>query len=240
MNPVDPRSDSGVAVIAALLAMVLIAALGTALVLTTSAETMIAANFRRAVEARYAADAMAERVLVELLGASNWDDWLAGTTRSVFVDGPPSGVRTLADGAVIDLLQIASLASCGKPIACTVADMVAISADRPWGSNNPRWQLAGYGHLRDIAGTAAVPSDFYVVALVADDTSENDGDPLRDGAIGTPGAGVVALRAEAFGPRGARKAVELTLARSGAVMFPSPFPVGGRLGVRILSWREVG
>jgi hypothetical protein len=239
-SPVNPLSDRGVAVIAALLATVLIAALGTALVLTASTESLIAANFRNGVEARYAADAIAERVLVELLGASNWNDWLTGTTRSAFVDTHPVGVRTLPDGTAINLPHIVNSANCGKPIACTAADLNAVTADRPWGPNNPRWQLAAYGYLRDVGGVGLVPSDFFVVAMVADDASENDGDPLLDGAAGNPGAGVVGLRAEAFGPRGSRKAVEVTLARSGAAMFPSPFPVAGRLGVRILAWREVG
>src|SRR4029077_16732021 len=56
---------------------------------------------------------------------------------------------------------------------------------------------------------------YYAVVMVADDPSENDGNPLQDGVSQTnPGMGVIAMRAEAFGPRGAHKIVELTVART--------------------------
>jgi hypothetical protein len=66
--------------------------------------------------------------------------------------------------------------------------------------------------------TGTINSLFYTVVLVADDWSENDNDPSRDGgapAAGSsnPGAGVLALRAQAFGPRGAHKTIDLTIAR---------------------------
>ena len=41
-----------------------------------------------------------------------------------------------------------------------------------------------------------------------------------------PGAGILQLRSEAFGPGGAHRAVEATIARAG-------------VGVRIISWRLV-
>ena len=63
--------------------------------------------------------------------------------------------------------------------------------------------------------TASINSPFYVVVMVADDPSENDGDPLKDGtAADNLGKGVIALRAEAFGPFGAHKVIELTVART--------------------------
>jgi hypothetical protein len=73
-----------------------------------------------------------------------------------------------------------------------------------------------------------IDSPYYVTVMVGDDPSETDGNPLQDG-IGTAGAGVLALRAEALGPRGARRMVEMTVARSDVA----------QAGVRILSWREV-
>jgi hypothetical protein len=69
---------------------------------------------------------------------------------------------------------------------------------------------------------------------VADDPAETDGDPLVDGSSGNPGAGVLVLRAEAFGPGGSRAAVELTLARLDA----SELAADPRLlGTRVVSWR---
>ena len=67
--------------------------------------------------------------------------------------------------------------------------------------------------------------------MVGDDPSENDGDPLQDGSDeDNPGAGVLALRAEAFGPGGAHRVIEATVARpdeSGGGIAPA--------GVRMLS-----
>ena len=54
--------ESGIALVVALMTMVLMMALGAALVLITSSETMIAANFRVSQEAFYAADAVFERI----------------------------------------------------------------------------------------------------------------------------------------------------------------------------------
>ncbi len=213
------------ALVIALLALVLMTALGAALVLTTSSETIIAANFRTAIEAFYAADAAAERAIGELNGIADWNAALAGSLRSTFVDGPPSGSRTMADGSTIDLVEVVNLANCGKVWLCSGAEMDAVTAERPWGANNPRWQLYAYGRLRDTEPAGTIDSPYYVLVLIGDDPAETDGNPLQDGAgLSNPGAGVIAVRAEAFGPRGARKVIELTIAR--------------QAGPRLLSWRE--
>ena len=54
--------EDGVALLVALMALLLMPALGTALILTSSSETIIAAHFRDSLEARYAAGAIVERV----------------------------------------------------------------------------------------------------------------------------------------------------------------------------------
>ena len=67
-------------------------------------------------------------------------------------------------------------------------------------------------------------SSFYLVLLVGDDPAENDDQPLVDG--GPPvtrepanaGRNMLALRAEAFGPRGAHARVDATLARPGGLV----------------------
>jgi len=66
MKPVSSNNERGLALIIALLAMTLMLALGGALVLLTSSETVIAANFRGGHEAFYAADAAFERALAGL------------------------------------------------------------------------------------------------------------------------------------------------------------------------------
>jgi hypothetical protein len=206
--------ETGAALVVTLMAMLLLSAIGAGLVLATATETLISANFRRVLEGRYAAESGMEHALDELLTVANWDGLLDGSLKSAFVDGPPAGIRRLADGTVIDLLSILNDANCGKAVACTPADMDATTSDRPWGANNPRWQLYSYGPLADLEPAETPP--FYVVVMVADDPSENDGDPLHDGVgAANPGRGVLMLRAETFGPRGARKGIEAAVARVG-------------------------
>ncbi|HVZ19448.1 MAG TPA: pilus assembly PilX N-terminal domain-containing protein, partial [Vicinamibacterales bacterium] len=193
-------SERGIAMIVALMAMTLMIALGTSLILMTVTETKITANFRNSSEALYAADAAAERSLDDMLTIPDWNNLLNGSAKSALVDGPPSGVRTLPDGTTLDLGEIVNVANCQKVTTCTSGDLQAVTFDRPWGLNNPQWQLFSYGPLNDVMGVAGdVNSPFYIVVMVADDPSENDGDPLHDGVSSTnPGSGVIAMRAEAF------------------------------------------
>jgi hypothetical protein len=204
--------ENGVAIVLALMTTLLLSSLTGALILLTSSETLIAANFRNAQEGRYAADAGIERALADLSAVGDWNPVLAGIVRSGFADGPPSGARTLADGTQLDL------------------GVVTASTRRPWGANNPVWQLFAYGPLSNLLPDGAVRSGFYVIVMAADDASENDGDPLHDGddPAANTGSGVLALRAEAFGPRGIHAVVEATVARR-----------TGADGVRIVSWRAV-
>jgi hypothetical protein len=209
------RREEGVALLIAMMAMLLMTALGLALVLTTTSETLISGNFRNGQEAAYAADAVIERAMDDLLTVPDWNKLLDGSTQSGFIDGGPSGPRTLRDGSTIDLTEAINMANCQKVATCTTAEMNANTSERAWGTNNPRWQLYAYGNLQDMLPTATINSPYYVVLFVGDDPSENDGDPTMDGAsAANPGAGVLAMRAEAFGPRGAHKVLEITVART--------------------------
>lgn len=217
------RSERGIALIIALMAMTLMIALGTALILTTVTETKITTNFRNNSESLYAADAGLERALDDLLTIPDWNNLLNGNSKSALVDGAPTGMRTLADGTVLNLDEVLSMANCQKVTPCSGADLQAVTIERPWGLNNPQWQLFAYGKLNDIMPQGGINSPYYVVVMVGDDPSENDGDPLHDGVapcpagqiVGcNPGSGVLSMRAEAFGPRGNHKVIELTIART--------------------------
>ena len=218
--------DRGIALLIVLLAIVLLSAIGAALVLATTAETHIAMNFQRSDEALYAADAAAERVLDDLRSVADWTTLLTGTVFSSFVDGAPSGTRRLDDGSVISLTEVVNLANCQKSAGCTSGEMNTVTQDRPWGANNPRWTLFAYGALRDLLPGGAIDSACYIVAMIGDDPGEDDNDPARDGAAGNPGAGIIAVRAEAFGSVGSHKVVEVTVTKNGSA-------------VRPLSWREL-
>jgi hypothetical protein len=223
------------ALLVAMMAMLLMTALGAALVLTTGSEVIIAGNFRNSREGLYAAEAVLERSLDELLTMAGWNPVLDGSLQSAFVDGAPGGSRTLSDGSAIDLGQAINMANCRKVTACSSTDLDGVTFDRPWGANNPRWRLYAYGRLNDMMPTGTINSPYYVIVMMGDDPSENDNNPLQDGVgPANPGAGVLAMRAEAFGPRGAHTVIELTVARIDAAELDS-----GRAGVRILSWREL-
>ena len=213
------RDERGVALIVALMSMMLLTALGLGLVMTTMTETMITNNYRDSGEALYAADAGVERVMQDLLTIPDWNRILQGTAQSSFVDGTPTGARTLPDGTSLDLTAATNMLNCGKTATCSEGEMDAWSVDRPYGENNPRWRLFGYAPLADLIETGTIVSPMYVVIWVADDVGETDNDPTMDGGppVGAPdnyGAGIMLMRAEAFGPQGSRTTVEVTVKRT--------------------------
>jgi hypothetical protein len=210
------EGPDGTVLVVALLLMLMLSVLGAAFALVTSSEALIAENFRKGQEAVHAAASAAERAIADLDALASWDMALDGTARSTFVDGPPSGTRTLQGGSVVSLTEEINLASCHKTTSCSAAEMDATTTDRPWGPNNPRWQLFLYGWLRDVARSDAIASPCYILVLVGDDPSEADDDPARDGRPSEPGAGRIVLRSEAFGPGGVRKTIEVTIARAAA------------------------
>jgi hypothetical protein len=210
-----PASEAGLALLLALMSLLLLSALGLGLVLLTSMDLTVAANFRDGQEAFYAAEAGLERALDELLAQPDWDPVLSGEVRSTFADGDPTGLRTLVGGDTIDLAGVVNRANCGQHEGCTPVDMDRCTDERPWGPNNPRYQLFAWGPLSALHGPGPAASRFYVVVLVGDDGAELDGDPGRDSIDGAPGANILIVRAEAFGPRGAHSRVDATIARSG-------------------------
>jgi hypothetical protein len=229
----SPR-EQGVVLVVVLMAILFLMALGLALVLNTSTEALVAASFRSSQAAFYAAEAGVERVLPDLRRLADWSQALSGAAQSSFVDGPPAGARPVPGGGEVDPARVRNLLNCGQEGGCTTAELDAIRENRPWGRNNPRWTLYGYGSLEALLPHGAVRSPFYVIVLVADDPAENDNDPTRDGIPpGNPGAGVLRLRAQAFGPGGTRRALEASVARDriGDAEQPAIF--------RVRSWREI-
>lgn len=118
--------------------------------------------------------------------------------------------------------QLTALIECGRTTPCAEADRVQVTADRPWGSNNPAWAFAG---LLMAGPGQPIDTDvpLAVVVWVGDDPSETDGDARSDGtAVPSnpvqpgPGRNRLLLRAEAFGPAGAHGAAVVTVARPAA------------------------
>ncbi len=224
--------DRGVALVIALLAMSLFTALGLTLVLNTAIEVMIAGNFEQGQEAFYAADAGLERVMDELGNVADWNPVLSGAERSTFVDGSPSGTRTLAGASIIDLTKATNMLNCGRATSCTSSEMDASTADRPWGVNNPRWSLYAYGPLSGVVWTSTINSTMYIAVWVGDDQSENDDNPETDGnGPDDPGSGILMIHSEAFGPGGTHRVLEATIGRIDRAEAAQ--------GIRAISWREI-
>ena len=230
---VTRQTEDGFVVVLTLLVTTLVGVVVAGLVRAMAVETAIAGNFRDGVEARHAAEAGLERAMADLPDAGNWTPVLRGAVTSTFVDGPPSRSRTLADGHAFDLPGAVNQANCGKAATCSSADMDAVTAERPWGRNNPRWRAFAHGRMADLLPGGTVNSPFYLLVLVADDPAENDADPSTDGALGdNPGAGLLLVRSEALGPGGLVQRVEATVARVGDGS-------SGPTGSVLLSWRVV-
>lgn len=219
-------------IVLALMTMLLLTTLGLPLVLITSTELRVAAHYANGQEAMYAAEAGLERALEDLLGVSDWDSVLAGSVTSSLTDGAPTGIRQLPDGSVLNLTAATNMANCGKRTSCSLAEIQQVTVDRPWGFNNPCWRLYAFAPLRQLLPTGRVHSNMYVGVWVGDDPSEHDGDPLRDGSTeANPGAGIIALRAEAFGSGGTHKVLTATVSRA--------VSDSGQASIRVHSWKEI-
>lgn len=204
-----PDNERGAALITALLATMLLTALGMAALLVSSTEGMITANYRRSSEALYAADAAIERAMQDVLMVPRWNDILSGGTAgapavsgfaSSFVTGSATAALSLPAGGTVTL--------------CCGTDSVSAQLQNEtntlnlWSTNNPTWRLYAWGPMEGVLPTATVDSDVFVAVWIADDPSESDGNPLEDTN------GVLTIHAEAYGGGGTRKIVEVTVART--------------------------
>jgi len=226
--------ERGVALIVAMVVLALVAAIGLGLVLTTSLEPLTAANYESSWAAFFAAEAGIAVAGHELATIADWNAVLTGQVGSAVLERP-GPVLDLPDGSSASLSDLTNVATCGHAEPCTSAELTAFTVERPWGPNNPRWQVFGHGRLDQLlpGGSGAVPVE--VVVWVGDDPGDSDGDPLRDsetapGGEWRPGACVVAVRAEAFAARSAHRAIIATFSRA------SP---GCGAGIRLVSWHEL-
>jgi len=192
------RSTDGAALLTALMAMMLMTALATALMLTTITETRIASSYGAGIEMFYAADAGIERAIDDLRTIPDWSALAAKAATSTFVDGPPGGPRTLWDGTTLDLGEETRMVR--------------------EGDGSP-WRLFAYGALADMLPPGRLKSRAYVVVWVGDSPDA----PFR------PGEEALRLLAQAYGPQGARRSLQVVLARK---------PINDSKGILVVSWRE--
>ena len=214
------RGQRGTALLCTLMVTTLLGMLGGALVLLVTTESMISANQRAAQQALYAADAGIERAIAGLRTLPDWRG-VPGTggepAMADFFDGALA--PRLGDGTILDLARL------------TAGRQAESDAVYGVSANRPVWQLLAHAPLGRLTGGS--PPAAYVIVWIADDVDEADGDPLHDSN------GVLMLRAEAFGLRGARRRVEASLARepqADGTADSSGEPVM-RTEVRMISWR---
>ena len=190
--------------------------------------------------ARLGGDAVCRRAGIELAARdlaqiADWDAVLVRRSAQQLHRRTAGGVRGLPGGGVVDLTAATNMLNCGKATNCTAAQMNANSRERPWGANNPRWQLYAYGPMEQFTQLAR-PAACYLAVWVADDGREEDGDPLADEPDERqPGHGIVRVHAEAFGLAGARRAIEAELVQG----LPGGRGAGCLPGIRVQSWQEL-
>jgi hypothetical protein len=144
------QHDSGVVLIATLIAGMLVIALATSLVAVTTAETLLSANYRNASEGLYAAEGAIELVLDELSSSADWSAVLAAA---------PDATCSGASGG-------------WRPAGFEPTGI--------WAADNPVWRCQRCGRLAELLPGVAVESAFAVGAWVADDPADGDGDPRTD------------------------------------------------------------
>ena len=226
------KTEHGIALILVTMVITFMSTLGLGLAMMVFIDGLGSRNVRESVAVLYAADAALALAARELSTLNDWNTVLTGAAQSAIVDGPPAGVRAITRREQIDLTALGNELTCGRP-SCTAAQTRLSTRERPWGANNPRWQLFAYGPLRNFVQPPK-PMTGYLAVWIADDAGEMDGDPDRDGAEGTAGHDVLRVRIEAWGPEGVRRAIEADLAR---LCVDARHPCAQ--GIRVQSWKEL-
>lgn len=224
-------SSRGMAVVTVLLWLALLATAALGVALATAAEAPATGAQHDRLRLVHAAESAVSLAVAALAAERDWTVIPAAGLATGFVDGGV-GPR-IVGGATVDLAAETHLRTCGRRVACDDAVTESASDSRPWGARNPRWRLVVHTPLSAVDGAAAAVCPCYLVAWVADDPADDDGDPTRDAPVGTPGHGVLLVRGLAVAARGVTAEVEALVAqpcrRSGA-------PCGGS---RVQSWAMV-
>lgn len=211
------RGQGGSAVFLAMIITMLLAAVGSAAILASHTETLIAANFRQGREALYVAEGAVARAMKDLADLAVWNAALSGAATSTLLDGPATGRKTLPGGGTVVL--------CCGAASLTGEVQLRGHGGGDWGPDTPQWRIYGWSPASAWGSDSQVRSPFYTVVWVSDDAADGDGDP------GTDDNGTVVLHGVAIGPSGARRVVQ-------AVVQRAVTGEGRPAGVRVRSWRE--
>jgi hypothetical protein len=232
-------SQSGVALVTAMMATFLVLALGSALVLISVTDTTISAHYREAARALLAAEAGLHRAFATLAASDDWTSILT-SGGSAFTDGPAAGVRRVA-GTVVDLDRETNALRCGRARGCGGDERPGISGERPGRVDDPSWNLFAWGPLGRLVAVDDA-GDIYVAVWITVGADGPADDPESEEPEPEPaGPALIRLLARAFGPMGAQRTVEATVVqewlrtreRTGEAV-----DAEGRR-TRMITWREV-
>jgi hypothetical protein len=200
------------AILTALLATALLMGLGLSVALMGTSEATLAADDRAARALREASLAAVHLAVADLRLTPSWSAVLAPGV------APWSAVPGRA--MVADVTPAAPWDGSPLPLVSMTADVQA-AADTESGDRQV-WRLFESGPLEALVpGIAAGP--WFLAVWVADDHADGDADPLVDAN------GILSIRAEAWGPRGARVATMVSVMKT--------VVAGGPDRVRILTVR---
>jgi Tfp pilus assembly protein PilX len=193
LTPAFRHTDSGSALVLALMLTTLLAGLGVSVAVTADVERRAAANASYSLRALYAADAAINRAIADLTALPDWNGVLGGTEQSAFADAALAAPSPA--GGTLDL-------------AAATTDLQAESnAAGLFGANTPMWRLFAWGRYSVLTMSSANDVPEYVAVWIADDPAETDGNANMDTN------GTVTLHADGWGPGGARRVVEATVTR---------------------------
>lgn len=221
----------GFGLLSVLLWLSLLATTALGVALATSAEPPATSALHDRLRLTRAAESAVSLAVASLAAQPDWSVVPGAGVASPFTDGAP-GVRVVA-GLPLDLVEETRQRTCGRVSPCDDVATSMVAPGRPWGVRNPRWRLVVHVPLADVDAVAARACPCYLVAWVADDPADDDGDPARDAPPGVPGHGVLLVRGAAIGGAGVLAEAEALVAQP---CRRSNLPCGGS---RVQSWGPV-
>ena len=189
------------ALLTALVATAMLLALGLSVALLGAADVTLAAHDREARGLVSASRAAAAIALADLQAQPSWSGLIAaGASADISASPGRFGDSTLTPAARWG----------GLPLdirALTVRLQAQTDAVAGLGGDPPVWRLFEYGPVDRLLPSVRPAIPYYLVAWVADDRADGDGDPSTDSN------GIVVIRAAALGPGSGRADTEVSVLR---------------------------
>jgi hypothetical protein len=201
----------GFGLLTVLLWLSLLATTALGVALATSAEPPATSALHDRLRLARAAESAVSLAVASLAAQADWSLVPRAGVPSPFTDGAP-GLRLVA-GQPFDLVPETRQRTCGRVTPCDDATTSMVAPGRPWGPRNPRWRLVVHLPLADVDAVAARACPCYLVAWVADDPADADGDPARDAPPGVEGHGVLLVRGAAVAGAGTLAEAEALVAQ---------------------------